>query len=49
MYALVHSQAAVVSYVEVYWLISMASGTMFVCSFLLKKNEPGKAGRVSVH
>jgi DHA2 family multidrug resistance protein len=49
MYALVQSQAAVVSYVEVYWLISMASGIMFVCSFLLKRNEPGKAGRVSVH
>jgi DHA2 family multidrug resistance protein len=49
MYALVQAQAAVVSYVEVYWLISMASGIMFVCSFLLKRNEPGKAGRVSVH
>jgi hypothetical protein len=49
MYALVQSQAAIVSYVEVYWLISMASGIMFVCSFLLKKNDPGKAGSVSVH
>src|ERR1700693_1377804 len=49
MYALVQSQAAVVSYVEVYWLISMSSGIMFVCSFLLRRNEPGKAGKVSVH
>jgi len=49
MYALVQAQAAVVSYVEVYWLISMASAIMFVCSFLLKRNEPGKAGKVSVH
>ncbi len=49
MYALVQSQAAVVSYVEIYWLISMASAIMFVCSFLLKRNEPGKAGNVSVH
>ena len=49
MYALVQSQAAVVSYVEVYWLISMASAIMFVCSFLLKRNEPGRAGSVSIH
>jgi DHA2 family multidrug resistance protein len=49
MYALVQAQAAVVSYVEVYWLISVASGIMFVCSFLLKGNKPGKAGSVSVH
>jgi DHA2 family multidrug resistance protein len=49
MYVLVQSQAAVVSYVEMYWLISMTSVIMFVCSFLLKRNEPGKAGKVSVH
>src|SRR5882757_787795 len=49
MYALLQAQAAVVSYVEIYWLISMAAGIMFVCSFLLKRNEPGKAGNVSVH
>jgi DHA2 family multidrug resistance protein len=49
MYGLVQAQAAVVSYVEMYWLISMTSGIMFVCSFLLKRNEPGRAGKVSVH
>src|SRR5271170_6602442 len=49
MYGLVQAQAAVVSYVEMYWLISMTSAIMFVCSFLLKRNEPGKAGKVSVH
>jgi DHA2 family multidrug resistance protein len=49
MYGLVQAQAAVVSYIEMYWLISMTSGIMFVCSFLLKRNEPGKAGKVSVH
>jgi DHA2 family multidrug resistance protein len=49
MYALLQAQAAVVSYVEIYWLISMAAGIMFVCSFLLKRNEPGKSGNVSVH
>src|ERR1700690_3627874 len=49
VYGLVQAQAAVVSYVEMYWLISITSGIMFVCSFLLKRNEPGKAGKVSVH
>src|ERR1700724_121366 len=49
MYGLIQAQAAVVSYVEVYWLISMASAIMFVCSFLLKRNEPGRGGNVSVH
>jgi len=49
MYALVQSQAAILSYVEVYWLLSIASAIMFVASFLLKRNEPGKGGNVSVH
>jgi len=49
MYALLQAQAAVVSYVEVYWLISVASGIMFVCSFLLKRNELSKRQGVSVH
>src|ERR1700722_439181 len=49
MYASLQSQAAVLSYVEVYWLLAMASSAMFVGSFLLKKNEPGKSGKVSVH
>jgi hypothetical protein len=49
MYSLVQAQAAVVSYVEIYWLISMASLIMFASSFLLKRNDPGKKASVSVH
>jgi DHA2 family multidrug resistance protein len=49
MYALLQSQAAILSYVDAYWLLSMCSAIMFVSSFLLKKNEPGKGGSVSVH
>jgi MFS transporter, DHA2 family, multidrug resistance protein len=49
MYTLVQSQAAVLSYVEVYWLLAIASAGMFVGSFLLKRNEPGKRENVSVH
>jgi MFS transporter, DHA2 family, multidrug resistance protein len=49
LYAMVQSQAAVLSYVDMYWLLAMGSVIMFVGSFLLKRNEPGKSGRVSVH
>ena len=49
LYALVQSQAAVLSYVDIYWLLAMGSVIMFVGSFLLKRNEPSKGGRVSVH
>jgi DHA2 family multidrug resistance protein len=49
LYALVQSQAAVLSYVDVYWLLAMGSLIMFVASFLLKRNEPGKGAKVAVH
>ena len=49
LYALVLSQAAVLSYVDIYWLLAMGSAIMFVASFLLKRNEPGKGVKVSIH
>jgi DHA2 family multidrug resistance protein len=49
LYAMVQAQAAILSYVDVYWLLSMGSAIMFVASFLLKRNEPGKGVKVSVH
>ena len=49
LYALVQSQAAVLSYVDMYWLLAVGSAIMFVASFLLKRNEPGKGAKVSVH
>jgi len=48
MYALVQSQPRFSRYVEVYWLLAIASAVMFVASFLLKRNEPGKRENVSV-
>src|SRR5258708_9962753 len=35
MYGLLQAHAAVVSYVEMYWLTSLTSGLIVVCSFLL--------------
>jgi DHA2 family multidrug resistance protein len=49
LYAMVQAQAGVLSYIDVYWLLEMASVIMFVASFLLKRNEPGKGEKVSVH
>jgi hypothetical protein len=49
LYAIVQAQAAVLSYVDYYWLMAMGSVIMFVASFLLKRNEPGKSAKVSVH
>jgi MFS transporter, DHA2 family, multidrug resistance protein len=49
LYVLVQSQAAVLSYVDIYWLLAMGSAIMFVASFLLKRNDPGKGAKVSVH
>jgi len=49
LYAMVQAQAAVLSYIEVYWLLSVASALMFAGSFFLKRNELGKGGNVSVH
>jgi hypothetical protein len=49
LYALVQAQAAVLSYVDIYWLLAMGSLIMFVASFLLKRNEPGKSAKVAVH
>ncbi len=49
LYAVVQAQAAVLSYVDAYWLLAVASSIMFLGSFFLKRNEPGKGGSVSVH
>jgi DHA2 family multidrug resistance protein len=49
LYAMVQAQAGVLSYIDMYWLLAVGSLIMFVASFLLKRNEPGKSGKVSVH
>jgi MFS transporter, DHA2 family, multidrug resistance protein len=49
LYALLQSQSAVLSYVDAYWLLSICSAAMFFSSFLLKRNELGRRGNVSLH
>jgi DHA2 family multidrug resistance protein len=48
MYRMVIAQAQAMSYVDVYWLLTVTGGLMFLLSFLLAKNEPGKGGSVAV-
>ena len=49
LYNMVQAQAAALSYVDSYWLLAVAGAIMFVGSFLLKPNDPGKGGNVSMH
>jgi DHA2 family multidrug resistance protein len=49
LYNMVEAQAAALSYVDAYWLLAVAAATMFLGSFLLKPNDPGKGGSVSMH
>ena len=48
-YGLVQQQAAALSYIDVYWLLSVVATGMFLLSFLLRKNQPGASGEVQMH
>lgn len=49
MYAALLAQAQAISYVDVYWVLTVVSSLMFLLSFLLAKNEPRTGGEVSLH
>jgi DHA2 family multidrug resistance protein len=49
LYGMVQQQAAALSYVDVYWLLSVIAAAMFLLSFLLRKNQPGAGGEVAIH
>lgn len=38
---LLAAQAAVLSYIDIYWVLTVGTAIMFLLSFLLKKNDPG--------
>jgi hypothetical protein len=46
---MVQLQAKTLSYLDAYWLLAVVSAAMFAASFLLKKNDPGKASHVAAH
>jgi len=49
LYLLIQAQAAALSYIDVYWMLTFISALMFVLSFFLARNEPGKGGSVPMH
>jgi DHA2 family multidrug resistance protein len=41
LYRTAQNQAAVLAYIDVFWILGLLAAIMFCLSFLLKKNEPG--------
>ena len=45
----VQGQAAVMAYIDMYWVLTVGTAMMFFLFFLLKKNDPRAGGHVAVH
>jgi MFS transporter, DHA2 family, multidrug resistance protein len=43
LYRVMQSQASVLSYIDTFWLLGVATAIMFLLTFVLKKNNPGKS------
>ncbi len=48
IYESVQNQASTLSYIDTFWVLGVATGIMFFLSFLLKKNNPRKAGAATL-
>ncbi|MGH9693613.1 MAG: DHA2 family efflux MFS transporter permease subunit, partial [Bryobacteraceae bacterium] len=44
IYDSMRNQASALSYIDTFWILGIATGIMFLLSFLLKKNNPRRAG-----
>jgi DHA2 family multidrug resistance protein len=50
IYESMQNQAATLSYIDAFWMLGIATGIMFLLSFLLKKNNPrGPRAQVLAH
>ena len=49
LYAGVRAQAAALSYIDLYLMLSIGAAVMFFLTFFLKKNSPGRGGTVAAH
>jgi DHA2 family multidrug resistance protein len=49
MYSMLNAQAQALSYIDVYWLLSLISVFMFFLCFLLAKNKPGGSANIQMH
>jgi len=43
VYQAVQGEAATLAYIDTFWFLGVAAAIMFILTFFLKKNEPGKA------
>jgi DHA2 family multidrug resistance protein len=48
IYESMQNQASALSYIDTFWILGMATAVMFLLSFLLKRNNPGRAGKQSL-
>ncbi len=48
LYQALIGQATLLAYIDTYWVLAAGAAIMFVCSFALRKNEPGAGGRVAI-
>jgi DHA2 family multidrug resistance protein len=48
-YASVRAQASALAYIDIYWVLAVSAGLMFLLSFVLRKNNPRLGGSVSLH
>ena len=48
-YAGLQAQASALAYIDTYFVITIAAGTMFLLSFALRKNNPRAAPKVAAH
>jgi DHA2 family multidrug resistance protein len=47
-YQQLQAQAATLSYIDVFWILSVIAGIMFFLSFLLRKNDPHGGGETVI-
>jgi DHA2 family multidrug resistance protein len=48
IYRTMQNQASALSYIDTFWLLGIATGIMFLLSFLLTKNNPRRAGAQAI-
>jgi len=49
LYLAIQAQAMALSYIDVYWMLTIVSAVLFLLSFALAKNDPGKGESVPMH
>ena len=42
------AEAQTLAYIDVYWVLAVGAGIMFVLTFIVRRNDPGGGGQVVV-